>query len=538
MIITDNETFYPTPREVAEKMLSHISNKELRNIEDILEPSAGDGRLIDYILEKRKNNYLYGDVTTDVIEIDNTLRNVLEGKSYTLIGKDFLSFNTDKHYDLIIMNPPFNKGAEHLVKAITLAENNGGDTRIISLLNAKTLKKPCTNVRVFLGSLLSKYNADISFETEAFKTAERCTDVEIAIVNLHVPAKEFTSFIMDDLEEATYETDTTQQQPNEIVEDNFLSQSVAYYKKECEIITRFVKEYFAIKPYITEEGVAKSIIGLTVYGNQKIERYSDINAALKKTRYKYWKWLFHKKEFVANLTSDMQNDLYNQLEVMSDYDYCMHNIQVVKDRFFKKLIDNIDNSIIELFEKLSAKNTWYVGSQNIHYYNGWKTNKAHKVNNKVIIPIDGAFAGSWSIEYLNTYHICDVLNDIEKVFNYLSAGYIESESIWSVINEANTLHQSKNIKCKYFDITLYKKGTCHIKFTNTDVLDALNIYMGRKNNWLPPSYGSVSYTDMSAEEKEVIDEFQGADEYAKVFANPSKYIFETSQMLMLPEGTN
>ena len=27
-------------------------------------------------------------------------------------------------------------------------------------------------------------------------------------------------------------------------------------------------------------------------------------------------------------------------------------------------------------------------SKNIHYYNGWKTNKAYKINNKIILPYD------------------------------------------------------------------------------------------------------------------------------------------------------
>ena len=35
---------------------------------------------------------------------------------------------------------------------------------------------------------------------------------------------------------------------------------------------------------------------------------------------------------------------------------------------------------------------------------------------------------------------------------------------------------------------------------------------------------------MSAEEKTVIDEFQGAEEYEKVMVNPSKYIIEAAQM--------
>ena len=75
-----------------------------------------------------------------------------------------------------------------------------------------------------------------------------------------------------------------------------------------------------------------------------------------------------------------------------------------------------------------------------------------------------------------------------------------------------------------------------MKFTDEAVVDALNIYVGKHKGWLPPSYGKVSYDEMNAEEQAIIDDFQGKEQYAKVLANPSKYLFETSSMLALPSG--
>ena len=66
-------------------------------------------------------------------------------------------------------------------------------------------------------------------------------------------------------------------------------------------------------------------------------------------------------------------------------------------------------------------------------------------------------------------------------------------------------------------------------------MDALNIYVGKHKNWLPPSYGKVAYEDLNEEEKAVVDDFQGREEYEKVYKNPDKYLFETSAMLALPE---
>lgn len=85
-------------------------------------------------------------------------------------------------------------------------------------------------------------------------------------------------------------------------------------------------------------------------------------------------------------------------------------------------------------------------------------------------------------------------------------------------------------------ITLYKKGTCHIEFTNLKLLDKLNIYGSQRKGWLPPTYGKKAYSDMSSEEKSVIDAFQGEEAYNQVMACPTSYIIETKQMLQLTAG--
>ena len=58
---------------------------------------------------------------------------------------------------------------------------------------------------------------------------------------------------------------------------------------------------------------------------------------------------------------------------------------------------------------------------------------------------------------------------------------------------ANRNGQTRKIPLKFFNITLYKKGTCHIEFTDLELLDRLNIYGSRHKGWLPPSYGKKQY---------------------------------------------
>lgn len=541
MIITENETFYPTPKELASTMLYMLDKDSIKSIKTVLEPSAGQGDLIEALLERCKLNYnTYIDI--DCIEKDNTLKSTLMGKKYRVIADDFLQFNTIKHYDLILMNPPFNEGANHLLKAINLAKSNGGGTKIVSLLNSETIKNPYSNIRKVLLNELNLYGATIKFETHPFACAERSTDVEVAIVYIDIPSTISNSFIMDELDKAeSVDNFDNLSQPNEMVVNDDISKSLAYYNKEVELTRRFFKEYFAIKPYINvaftnenDDSLSKRMAKNPLFKIDGVDEYSDINKVLEKIRYKYWRGLFRNDDFTRMLTSDMQTELHNSLDEMSKYEYSFHNIEIIKEKFIGSLLNNVEQSIFKLFNELSTEHTWYDTSNNIHYYNGWKTNKAHKINNKVIIPMNGAFAESWSREFFRTYNIVSTITDIEKVFNYLSNEVIISRSVDSVVYEANTMKNSRNLHFKYFDCTFYKKGTCHIKFTNTDVLDALNIYVGRKHNWLPPSYGKVRYDDMTESDKQIIEEFQGRAEYEKVFNNPQKYIIETHTMLALP----
>lgn len=67
------------------------------------------------------------------------------------------------------------------------------------------------------------------------------------------------------------------------------------------------------------------------------------------------------------------------------------------------------------------------------------------------------------------------------------------------------------------------------------IIEALNIYVSRGKNWLPPHYGKAAYDDLPDEEKTVINEFQGREAYEKVLNNPESYLYEikTDNILLL-----
>src|SRR5690606_25558255 len=108
-MFTNNKDFYPTPDYLINKMLSGL---DFDYIQSILEPSAGKGNIVDKLEEKKNKKYSYNpyNFEIDCIEIDDNLRSILKDKNYRLVYNDFLTYDTMKEYDLIIMNPPFSNG--------------------------------------------------------------------------------------------------------------------------------------------------------------------------------------------------------------------------------------------------------------------------------------------------------------------------------------------------------------------------------------------------------------------------------------------
>ena len=127
------------------------------------------------------------------------------------------------------------------------------------------------------------------------------------------------------------------------------------------------------------------------------------------------------------------------------------------------------------------------------------------------------------------------ISDLEKTLSYLNGGTCDNYyNVQQRIEKVKETGEYKNIKFKFFDITFYKKGTMHIEFTNLELLKKLNIFGSQKKGWLPQSYGKKSYTDMTNEEKEVINSFEGKKSYNDTLQN-SKYYLNVKPLVQIDE---
>lgn len=457
-----------------------------------------------------------------------------------VIFNDFLNFHTYKQYDLIIMNPPFDKGDLHLLHALDLQKDGG---KVICLLNAETIKNPYNNSRQLLKQKLEEYEANIEFLTGAFSTSEteRKTNVEVALVKVNIPAKQKKSFIIEGLRKAKEEAEQQGYEATELITSgNWIKEMVEQFNFELAAIKGLIEEYKAVVPYMLktfDEKYQYPVVELTI-NDRKLD-YSK-NDYVKVVRRKYWNNFFNKPEFQNLLTSELRKKYDTIVESMENYDFTEYNVYTVMEDLTKNLTGSLEDTILDLFETLTAKYSWFSdGDKNIHYYNGWKSNKAWIINKKVIIPMNGAFSYDWFYKKYNfdLRRVYSVLSDIEKTLNYLDGGKNEKMTdLYGILKVACESGISRKIACKYFNITVYKKGTCHIEFTDLDLLMKLNLYGSQKKGWLPPCYGKKAYKDMTAEEKEVIDEFQGEEAYNEVMAKSDYYLAPvTNSVLMLGE---
>ena len=576
------DEFYPTPAALIDKMLSGM---DFRMIGSVLEPSAGKGDLIRGFLTKRWKELRYdgGEISIDACEVDPYLRQIckynfskdayredfkryfeLDKVSYysltpeeqeekkkfeekkrererddcvRIVHDNFLTYRTGKHYDLILMNPPFSEGDKHLLKAMEMQKYGGA---IVCLLNAETLRNPYTYTRQTLVKKLQEYNAVVEFVEDGFVEAERKARVDVAIVWVTIPEQVDESEIWERMKKAEDTYDFGDPELTALVPGDYIEQAIQLYNTEVAATLEFVRQYNALVPYMPVSLDSESYNNKAPIISLRVGEHDfNLNSYMKTVRLKQWTALFNNKKFIGRLTSELQRKFHGKIAKMADYEFSSFNIKQVALEMSQLMQNGIEEEILKLFDKLSEEHSWFPECQNNrHYYNGWATNKAHKVGKKVILPTN-LKSYSWSKDAFDYYTAYGYLSDIEKSLDYLDAKPMSNGYSLDVrLRLALSNKKSRNICLKYFSVDIFKKGTVHIKFNDDamPIVERLNIYASRKKGWLPPNYGKTTYSNMDAKEREVVDSFHGdgtvgsgMEKYADVMAKSDFYLAEPVQ---------
>lgn len=527
-----NNMFYPTPEGIGKIAISKVKGNPL----EVLDPEAGKGDFLD-LFKEIKRHYLQRSTNFCAIEIDQELQACLRGKGYTVLDDDFLTFNGPDKFDLILMNPPFDQGDRHLLKAFDVLYSG----QIICLLNAETIKNPSTNTRKMLVRKLEEVGAEIEFHQDTFVNAERKTEVEVALINIIIE-RQIEEDLFAGVDEAMNPEFSEIEGCTEISTGKRIPELVAEYDRVIRIATETIIGYYRnfrhVGKYVglnREAGKEYSTTELT-----RIVK-DEVNGTIRRIRRDFWNRTLDLPEVRRRMTQKRLKEFQQCVSDRSHMDFTEKNIYAFIVNLIQSYDDVLTRAVLEVFDRFTLQGCFDDGviTDNIHYFNGWKTNKAFRVGKKVILRLYGGHGNGPFLDWHDknqwrlAYDVERELMDIDIVMNYFD-GCPHYTSITQALDQAFSKGENKNIRSTYFILTAHKKGTLHLTFNDPDILRRFNVAACRGKGWLPMDYGQKTYEEMSPEEKDVANTFEvnGKTEYSK-HVGQIVYEHAKQQILML-----
>ena len=171
--------FFPTPPTILRRMMGIA---DIEHTDRVLEPSAGKGNILDAVFESTPG---LPKENVDAIEIVPSLQDIIKKKGYEVSGGDFLMYADEKGYDKIVMNPPFEKGADiaHVKHAFEMLKPGG---RLVAIMSEGPFFRDTKDAKEFR-QMVSEYGHSEKLAEGSFKDAERATGVNTRIVMLEKP---------------------------------------------------------------------------------------------------------------------------------------------------------------------------------------------------------------------------------------------------------------------------------------------------------------------------------------------------------------
>lgn len=166
--------FFPTPPEAIDFVLQLAVPWTGM---EVLEPQAGQGHLVEGILE-----FCTPPAKVDCVEINPINRAILKQKGFNLVGADFLEWQPSKAYDLVIGNPPFHSWHEHFWKMVEVVRPNGQVACIVPKSITFKQDKKTNAVREYIEAVDGEVYA---LPSGSFKYSG--TGVETCVIYLYKP---------------------------------------------------------------------------------------------------------------------------------------------------------------------------------------------------------------------------------------------------------------------------------------------------------------------------------------------------------------
>ena len=481
-IFQNNVDFYPTPKEVVERMLmgEDIAGKT------ILEPSAGKGDICTVLRE-------YGATNILVCENDDHNRKLLQGKYDEFLCDDFLQLTSERvsHIDYIVMNPPFSKGCEHIHHAYDIAPPG---CTIIALCNNSNFSNYYRNsYESKVKELIDNFGHHESLG-RCFSTAERKTDVDVALIKLYkegTGANEFDGYMFESVDSDSLNGNTSEG----LVAYNFVRDLVSRYTGAVKLFdetmeaTRRINEmaYFDDPADHDKPSYFKANIPIIFKAVKRNEdsRYSDtpVTHALYKKELKryYWGIIFRKLNMDKYATKELREQINKFIETQGAVPFTMKNIYKVVDMVIQTNGQRMQRALVEVFDKICS-----LSAQNSTAGEKWKTNSNYMVNKRFIVDFIGHPQDSrWPDKNVRiTYGgNIDAISDLVKALCWLTAtNYDEIGSLDSHCRKQH-LDWGTWFEWGFFRVRVYKKGTAHFEFLDENVWARFNQEVAKTKGW-------------------------------------------------------
>ncbi len=468
---------FPTPPHVIEKMIEGLKLSD----RSVLDPSAGKGDILSHILDKgpyfnRTPKTLYA------VEIDPGLRAILVEKGFKVVETDFLQYPGLQYFDFIIMNPPFDQGVAHLLKAFEIS--NGAVIRC--LLNSESINNPYTSERMRLAKIIEQFGW-VKELGPVFKHAERPTDVSVSLVHLQDPRQreEFlsdfepaamngTDFSLDDIEDNALALANV----FESYEARFRATIEAF--KDMLVAASKVKHY--LKPLTTDYPSPDKLITEAMKAEHgPLLRYETFLESVTKAG---WSYLFARTKLGTVTTEGVRKEIEQLQSSQGQMAFTAANMEELFNILFMNRENVMMQCVLEVFDELTKYH-----KKNRESLPGWKTNTAYAVKSRFILPSIGSYYSD-AIDY----SAARTLADIEKALCFIAGKRFQDiMTIESVYGRKP--YFGEKVQSEFFETKLYKARTMHFRWLDEDLRVQFNTMVARERwNEIPETVKKGVYS--------------------------------------------
>lgn len=477
-----SEDFYPTPRHVGLQMIEGL---DLHG-KVVLEPEAGAGALVS-LLKEFGAKVLACENHPDLAKIACT-------KADQFLCNDFLKLEAEQisHIDYIIMNPPFTRAGDHLQHAWDIAP---AGCHIISLSNVQMLKNAYSKQREILNEII-KLNGSWRSIGNAFSTADRQTDCEIALIHIFKPGSgenEFDGYFFDMVDEQ---------------EDGGTEPGIMRHNEVREIVNRYVGAVKMFDSVVSASGEINRLMGpissglgiaFGAYHTSRDNQFNTITRDVfkKQLQKSAWKTVFDKMNMRKYVTSGVMSDINKFVEQQQAVPFTMANIYKLIEIVIGTNASRMDRVLIEAFDHICN-----LSADNSEAGEKWKTNSNYKVNRRFIDTYVCEWDSRWPTDKVKIRcgHRDESLDDIMKALCFLMGKdydeVMRPEYLTKYDNARNTLSTYFNynnipwgmwVKWNdFFMVRGYKKGAMHFEFVDENVWMEFNRRVAKIKGWSIP----------------------------------------------------